>query len=142
LESQEQLVADRWNLIEQTRAVVLSPQARAQAYVQDNGVLGGVFGGLIGGGGGDVLAERTKKLADVKRSLKDASNELYARKKLLRYKLQRLDQAASVGDASLPEGKIDILSEKKGHLVDELVEKNPVLHPVGTISQVFGKREE
>lgn len=140
LEAQEQLIADRWNLVEQTRAVTLSPQARAQAYVQDNGLFGGV---LFGGGGGEVLAERTKKLAEVKRSLKDVANELYARKKLLRYKLQRMDQAASVGDSSLPEGKIAVLAdEKKGRLIDELVEKNPVLHPVGTVRQVFGKREE
>jgi len=141
LEAQEQLIADRWNLVEQTRAVTLSPQARAQAYVQDNGPFGLGAIGLWGGGGGDVLAERTKKISEVKRSLKDAANELYARKKLLRYKLQRLDQAASIGDSSLPQGKIDILTNKKEGLIDELAEKNPVLHPVNTLSRVFGQRE-
>lgn len=138
IESQEQLLADRWNLVEQTRAVVLSPQARAQAYVQDDSTLGGI----LGGAGGDKLAERTDKLAKVKQAIKDSSNELYARKKLLRYKLQRMDAAAgAISDTSLPREDIKILGNNRGKLFNELAGMNPVLDPVGTTQQVFGKKE-
>jgi hypothetical protein len=133
LETQEQLLADRWNLVEQTRATVLSPKHRVLAYAQDDGM----FGGLLGGGGGDKLAERTQKVAEVKRRIKDSSNELYARRKLLRYKLQRMD-ATVAPETSLPSERVQVLEKDSSTL--PYIPKE--VSPRSVLEEVFWKKPQ
>jgi hypothetical protein len=96
-----------------------------------------MFGGLLGGGGGDKLAERTQKVAEVKRRIKDSSNELYARRKLLRYKLQRMD-ATVAPETSLPSERVQVLEKDSSTL--PYIPKE--VSPRSVLEEVFWKKPQ
>ena len=104
LEAQEQRLADSWAIVESaTRTKVMNPENVTAAYGSGEGF-------LTFGGGGEKVADRVKKLNEVKQKLKDSINEVYTRRKLLRYDLQRLD--ATVPPVSdVPKGRVKVAEQ-------------------------------
>jgi hypothetical protein len=106
LDAEENRLLDNFRLVEQTRSIVLSPRYRAAAYLEDDG-----FASVFSGGGGAMLAERTKKVNDVKRLIAERKHEVDTRKGLLKYKLHKMD-AVVPADYSQPGKKIDVIAPK------------------------------
>lgn len=136
LEAQEQTLADRWMLAEQSRAQVMKPENRAAAYAKEKGGFMGVSLMGLGGAGGDVLAERTKKVGEVKRLLKEARDQLFTRRKLLRYRLQRMDSVVSP-TAESPKSDVMVLREKGPA---EWLTIPQQTSPKGILKDVFAKK--
>ena len=144
LDAEEQKIRDRWMLVEQTRAFMLSPRTRASALRSGgNGFdfpgLGNIeIAGFGGSAGGDKVAENTERINQLKHDIKDAHNEVFARKTDLRFKLRRMD--AAVPPQSDVPGHIDVFREtmeKKG------IEGIPdAVKPSVALRTAFGPRGE
>ena len=90
LKSQESMLKDRWNLLEYTRGQVLSMNNHNSAIAPrpTRNVM------FMLHSGGDALAEQTRKLASVRKDLTDSANKVTGRRRMLEYRLQRLDSVA------------------------------------------------
>lgn len=87
LQSQEAKLKDRWDLLQQTQALVTSFENRATA-MQKNNANNAIF---RLGSGGDIIADQTEKLADVRGEVVKANNAVFGRRRMLEFRLQRLD---------------------------------------------------
>jgi len=91
LEAEHGKIKDRWNMLQDTRRLVLSPENRDQT-IHKAAHQGGVFPSIaLGTGGADEISRETEKISQVERKLKDSSNILSARIGILRNKLRRLN---------------------------------------------------
>lgn len=135
LQSQESKVRDRWQLVEQTHAQVLASQNKESAFDVDDG--GNFFLGF--GSGAGQLVEQTEKLNKVKEQLKGANDRVFSRRKMLQFKLQRMD-AHVPSETDVPDdvqvfggsgpfsiGAKDIFSRDNIVLKTGKVEHSPVL---------------
>lgn len=83
LKSQEGKLKDDWSLIEQTHAQLRSNQNHETAFMD-----GGSF---FSKGGAERLSEQSQKLNDAKAEIVKANNKVFSRRRMLEYRLQRLD---------------------------------------------------
>ena len=88
LQGQEAKLKDRSNIVDQVHNQVLRPE-NVIAAGRSKGT-NPVFD-FMGGGVGDRLADQTKKLNKVKVDLKKSNDKAFARRKMLEFRLQRLD---------------------------------------------------
>lgn len=130
LDAEEKRLLDNYNLVEQTRSIVLSPRYRAAAYLEDDGIWS------MFAGGGKMLAERTKKVNDVKMMIAQRKHEIDTRKGLLKYKLQKMD-AIIPPDYSEPNRNIDVINQKK----QMAVQIPDQLKPNGYFTRMLGREE-
>lgn len=106
IDSENGKIKDRWNIVQDVRKLVLTPQNRDQLiHMERNESLG--FG-ILGGTGAGKLSDETKKIAEVERNLKNSSNKLSAMSGVLRNKLRRMN-AAIPAENTAP-AKVDIVS--------------------------------
>jgi hypothetical protein len=129
LDAEENRLLDNYNLVEQTRAIVLSPRYRAAAYLEDDGFMS------FFSSGGKVLAERTRKLNDIKMMIAQRKHEVDTRKGLLKYKLHKMD-AIVPPDYSEP-GRVDVIQRNK-QLSVQIPEQ---LKPDGYFKTMLGRAE-
>jgi len=109
LESENGKIKDRWNVVQDVRKLVLTPQNRDQlVHMERNDGFG--FS-VLGGSGAGKISDETKKISEVERSLKNSSNKLSAMTGVLRNKLKRLNAAIPV-ENSAP-AVVDIVSGGK-----------------------------
>lgn len=106
LQSQEAKLRDRWALVGQTHAQVVSVQNHESAYGGESGNI--VFGS---GSGAAKIADQTEKLNDVRGEILKANNKVFARRRMLEYDLQRMD--ASVPPVRTVPGKVMRFDEEK-----------------------------
>lgn len=87
LQAEESKLKDRWGFMSQTSAQVKSVQNFEDVFSKDTS------SNIIfsGSGGAKKLADQTEKVNKVKAELSDMNNKLYSRRKMLEYRLQRLD---------------------------------------------------
>lgn len=88
LQSQEGKLKDRWDLVSQTHAQLKGAQNHDTAFTKKKS---GLFGGFGGGSGADRLVKQTEQLSDVRGEIMKSNNEAFARRKMLEFRLQRLD---------------------------------------------------
>ena len=88
LQSQEGKLKDRWDLVSQTHANLKSAGNHDSAFAKSKG---GGLGSLFNRSGADRLVNQTEKLSDVRGDLMKANNRAFARRKMLEFRLQRLD---------------------------------------------------
>jgi hypothetical protein len=87
LKREEDKIANRWALVDQTNKNVSSLNNHAALFEEpstDNLV-------FQSGRGADRLADQTQKVEDVFKRLKDSNDKVFARRRMLQYRLQRLD---------------------------------------------------
>lgn len=87
LQREEQTLKDRFALVNSTGADVVSQQNRTAAFSKKSGN----FIMDLAGNGGDRIAEQTKKINAVREKILQANNKVYARRRQLESRLQRLD---------------------------------------------------
>ena len=87
LQSQESTLKDRWDVLNITHAQVKSRENHEAAFKEKGGILSNVFGSQ----GGKMIADQTKKMADVRGDVLKANNEVFTRRKMLEFRLRRLD---------------------------------------------------
>jgi len=87
LKREEDKIANRWSLVEQTKKNVTSVNNH-QAVFADQGTDNIA---LQKGRGGDRIADQTEKLEGVFTAMKDSNDKLFARRRMLQFRLQRLD---------------------------------------------------
>jgi hypothetical protein len=115
LKAQEDMLRDRWVLVSKTHADVLSPMNRALLFQDD--------GGLFSTGGGDKMAEQTKRLNEVKAEVRNAADKVTSRRRLLEFRLLRLDSVVP-SESSVPRNVVVVNNEKSNDVIDSL--KNPL----------------
>ena len=130
LQSQEAKLKDRWDLLLQTRAQLMSSENHESLFADEGS---GMFG-FLGGKGGARLADQTEKLSDVRGELLKAGNEVHARRSMLEYALKRMDSVVPP-DNSAPR-KVSVLSGSRGSGKMDFQIENPlstksVDNPVG-----------
>jgi hypothetical protein len=88
LQTEESKLRDRWNLVGQTHRNVESIENHTSAFqkASDSNPLWG-----IGKQGGKQLADQTDKLNKVREGIVKANNQVFGRKRMLQFRLQRLD---------------------------------------------------
>lgn len=90
LEAEHARVKDNWNIVQDARKLVLSPENRDQVISMEKD-MGVMKNPLLSGFGGSKLDEETRKIAETERSIMNSSNLLSARIGMLRNKLKRLN---------------------------------------------------
>jgi hypothetical protein len=130
LQSKESMMRDRWNLVSKTHAQVVSDQnheATLRNGSRGAGLLGsGVDIFDVGPSGAVALADQTRRVNEVKSAVLKRANDLHARRRMLQYRLKRLD--ASVPPETWVPRKVDRFDEETpGGLLDVVRHvKNPV----------------
>jgi hypothetical protein len=92
---------------------------------------GSFFGGS---GGGAKLADQSKKVSEVKKEIMKANNEVASRKKMLQYRLQRMD--AKVKPETGAPSEVDRFSSG-GKSNGTNVLDSALKHPIDTAKEVF-----
>jgi len=88
LQSQEGKLKDRWDLVSQTHMQVKSTNNHDTSFQKSKG---GVFSAFGGSSGADRLVDQTEKLSDVRGEIMKSNNEAFGRRRMLEFRLQRLD---------------------------------------------------
>ena len=87
LQREEQTLRDRFTLVNVTGNSIVSRANHDSAFQKSSdNVMFNVMGG-----GGDRIAEQTKKINEVRQKLLDSNEKAYARRRQLEYRLKRLD---------------------------------------------------
>jgi len=115
LKGEEDMLRDRWTLVAQTHADVRSQMNRALLFQEKDS--------LLGQGGGGKLADQTKKLNEVKSELRVAADKVAARRKLLEFRMARMD-ATVPAETSVPRSVRVVDENRENDILDSL--KNPV----------------
>lgn len=122
LKGEEAVLKDRFNMIGQIRAQLSSPETVRSAFSEKSG---NAFLNLLRNGGGH-LAEETDKINRVRSDVVTAANETFSRRKMLEYRLQRLD-AVVPPETDVPE-KVQRFSKRDMTTLNPLLgQKNPLL---------------
>ncbi len=120
LQSQEGKLKDRWDLVGQTHAQLKDATNHASAFEKKKS--GGFLGGVLAGGrGADRFVEQTEKLSNVRGDIMDASNRAFGRRKMLEFRLQRLD--SQVPPETWVPRKITRFSDDAGNSLNGMFDK-------------------
>lgn len=87
LKREEDKIASRWALVDQTNKNITSVNNH-QSLFQDPGTDNIV---LQSGKGANRLAEQTEKIEEVFKGMKDSNDKVFARRRMLQFRLQRMD---------------------------------------------------
>jgi hypothetical protein len=79
--------------------------------------------GLFGQGGGDKMAEQTKRLNEVKAEVRNAADKVTARRRLLEFRLARMDATVPL-EVGAPRNVQVVESGRDNDVIDSL--KNPM----------------
>jgi hypothetical protein len=150
LEAQNMKLKDRFNVVQQAKGNVLSRDTIVQTIHMANkrGEMMPNF--LFGGGGGERIADQTKKMNQVMDDIKQNSNKLVARISLLYQKLKKVDGSIKP-DRTMPQKDIVVTRDDSIRLIapfdnfkGQLKHPNPVLEGIEEKSiknPVFGDIE-
>jgi hypothetical protein len=121
--------------MEQSRAELLNPRNRVSAYHEDDG--GFLSFGKSGAG---KLADATMKYNEAKLMLKNAANQVHARKEMLQYRLRRMDAAVQpeVGAPS----NIAVFNDKRPKKESFIQVAEDVTKPVAFTQEVFSGKDK
>lgn len=117
LQSQEGKLKDRWDLVGQTHAQLKGVQNHDSSFMKKSG---GLFG-FGGGSGANRLVKQTEQLSDVRGEIMKSSNEAFGRRKMLEFRLQRLD--SQVPPETWVPGEITRFSDDAGKNLSGLFER-------------------
>jgi hypothetical protein len=107
LKSQEGTLRDRWALVSAAHNQLVSVQNNESLYGDNTGNI--ALSSFLGNGA-SRMADQTKKLNAVKAEIKKANDRVFNRRRLLEYRMQRLD-ASVPPEVGAPE-KVDVLKPR------------------------------
>lgn len=111
LQSQEGMLKDRWDLVGQTHAQLKGTENHDSAFIKKKS---GLMDSFVGNSGAEKFVEQTEKLSDVRGEIMKASNEAFGRRKMLEFRLQRLD--SNVPPETWTPNKITRFDDKEKNL--------------------------
>ena len=118
LQSQEGKLKDRWDLVGQTHSQLKGTDNHDSAFVKKKG---GFMDSFSGNSGAEKFVEQTEKLSDVRGEIMKASNEAFGRRKMLEFRLQRLD--SNVPPETWTPDKIIRFDDNKGKSLTGIFDK-------------------
>jgi len=137
LDAQHMKLQDRMWHVEAVRGNILHKQTMDQTIAMasdDGGKMMPNF--LFGGGGGNAIVKQTKKINQIKESIKKSSNEVAGRMAMLRNKLKRMD-ATVPPQSPVPEVSVKVFRRTGVGLIPsfdefegQLKHQNPVLEGI------------
>jgi hypothetical protein len=137
LDAQHMKLQDRMWHVEAVRGNILNKQTMDHtiAMASDDGKIMPNF--LFGSGGGNAIVKQTKKVNQIKESIKKSSNEVAGRLAMLRNKLKRMD-ATVPPQAPVPEAPVKVFRKTQGLEIitsfddfeGQLKHQNPVLEGI------------